>query len=324
MPTQSFSAPSFCSTTWSVSAPTCITIPRPSGFTCRWRCWRWYPGRFLSSPPSWMPFATGISQSSSHPEWKTCVHYLAVWFLLPIAFFSLSQSKLPGYILPAIPAGTILLANFIWRREQEAEKPSTWLGLLHALLSAAMLVAAFVVPFRLAKQELTKANVIVIAALAIVCLFCTVVDSVLPGLPRISIHHVSAGCHCFRLHIAGHGSWSTYCNRLARWRRLFTRPYSDKFQALRSMTRLPALDTDWASTLTNQSQATKKMRFPSSITWLWPPLASRRNWNIAFPDVASREWVDSRPSTWIFILCWGIRPAKRSPEPDGSRTRFEI
>ena len=97
--------------------------------------------------------------------------FLMVWFLLPIAFFSLSQSKLPGYILPAIPAGTILLANFIWRREQEAEKPSTWLGLLHAMLSAAMLVAAFVVPFRLAKQELTKASFLVIAALAIVCLF---------------------------------------------------------------------------------------------------------------------------------------------------------
>ena len=28
-----------------------------------------------------------------------------------------------GYILPAVPAGTILLASFIWRREQEGEKP---------------------------------------------------------------------------------------------------------------------------------------------------------------------------------------------------------
>ena len=79
--------------------------------------------------------------------------YLTLWFLLPIAFFSLSQSKLPGYILPAIPAGTILLANFIWRREQEAEKPSEWMGLLHALLSAAMLVAALVVPFKLLKLD---------------------------------------------------------------------------------------------------------------------------------------------------------------------------
>lgn len=89
--------------------------------------------------------------------------YLMVWFLLPIAFFSLSQSKLPGYILPAIPSGTILLANFIWRREQEAETPSMWLGMLHALLSAAMLVAALIVPFKLLKLDLPR-NVIIVAA----------------------------------------------------------------------------------------------------------------------------------------------------------------
>jgi 4-amino-4-deoxy-L-arabinose transferase-like glycosyltransferase len=89
--------------------------------------------------------------------------YLTVWFLLPIAFFSLSQSKLPGYILPAIPAGTILLANFVWRREQEAENPSAWLGMLHALLSAAMLVAALIVPFKLLKLALPR-NVIMVAA----------------------------------------------------------------------------------------------------------------------------------------------------------------
>ncbi len=89
--------------------------------------------------------------------------YLTVWFLLPIAFFSLSQSKLPGYILPAIPSATILLANFVWRREQEAEKPSAWLGMLHALLSAAMLVAALIVPFKLLKLALPR-NVIIVAA----------------------------------------------------------------------------------------------------------------------------------------------------------------
>ncbi|MGA3055058.1 MAG: glycosyltransferase family 39 protein [Candidatus Korobacteraceae bacterium] len=89
--------------------------------------------------------------------------YLTVWFLLPIAFFSLSQSKLPGYILPAIPAGTILLADFVWRREQQAEKPSAWLGMLHALLSAAMLVAALIVPFKLLKLALPR-NVIIVAA----------------------------------------------------------------------------------------------------------------------------------------------------------------
>ncbi|MGB8771535.1 MAG: glycosyltransferase family 39 protein [Candidatus Korobacteraceae bacterium] len=93
--------------------------------------------------------------------------YLTVWLLLPIAFFSLSQSKLPGYILPAIPAGTILLANFVWRREQEAEKPGVWSGLLHAVLSAAMLVAALIVPFKLLKLPPPRNAIIVGVALAV-------------------------------------------------------------------------------------------------------------------------------------------------------------
>src|SRR5208283_5521717 len=70
-------------------------------------------------------------------------------------------------LLPAIPAGTILLADFIRRREEEAEKPGTWLALLHALLSAAMLAAALIVPFRLLKLDLPRNAMIVAVALAL-------------------------------------------------------------------------------------------------------------------------------------------------------------
>jgi len=94
--------------------------------------------------------------------------WLALWFVIPILFFSLSHSKLPGYILPAIPAGTILLADFILRRERETMKPPFWQILLHALLSSAMLIAAFVVSFKLLKLALPKSVLIVAAALAIV------------------------------------------------------------------------------------------------------------------------------------------------------------
>jgi len=92
--------------------------------------------------------------------------FLALWFLLPIIFFSLSQSKLPGYILPSIPAATILLADFILRRELEGDKPSLWLMLSHASLCGALMVAALIVPFRLVHQEVTKPATSVAAALA--------------------------------------------------------------------------------------------------------------------------------------------------------------
>jgi len=93
--------------------------------------------------------------------------YLTLWFLLPVIFFSFSQSKLPGYILPAIPAGTILLANFILRHDREADRPALWMIVLHALLSAAMLAAAFIVPFRLLHLPLPRTVIMVAAALAI-------------------------------------------------------------------------------------------------------------------------------------------------------------
>jgi 4-amino-4-deoxy-L-arabinose transferase-like glycosyltransferase len=94
--------------------------------------------------------------------------YLALWLLLPMVFFSLSHSKLPGYILPGIPAGTILLADFIRRREQEQIKPAMWMIVLHALLSSAMLIAAFTVSFKLLKLPLPRNVIIVAASLAIV------------------------------------------------------------------------------------------------------------------------------------------------------------
>jgi 4-amino-4-deoxy-L-arabinose transferase-like glycosyltransferase len=96
--------------------------------------------------------------------------FLTLWLLLPILFFSLSQSKLPGYILPAIPAGAILLADFILRRKEAAVKPNDWLALFHAALAAVLLVAVLIVPFRLLKLALPR-NVIFVS----VALFVTAV-----------------------------------------------------------------------------------------------------------------------------------------------------
>src|SRR5215470_9162048 len=39
--------------------------------------------------------------------------FLLIWILIPIVFFSVSRSKLPGYILPAIPAAAVLTADYL-------------------------------------------------------------------------------------------------------------------------------------------------------------------------------------------------------------------
>ncbi len=42
--------------------------------------------------------------------------FLFIWMLVPILFFSASQSKLPGYILPAVPAAALLVAEYLAAR----------------------------------------------------------------------------------------------------------------------------------------------------------------------------------------------------------------
>src|SRR5271165_6133978 len=115
--------------------------------------------------------------SVSEPQGKEDLRsFLALWFLLPIAFFSLSQSKLPGYILPSIPAAAILLADFVLRREKEGEKPSLWLAMTHAVLCAALPVAALIVPFKLLHVDVSKPAMIVAAALAIITVLTLLVS----------------------------------------------------------------------------------------------------------------------------------------------------
>jgi 4-amino-4-deoxy-L-arabinose transferase-like glycosyltransferase len=106
-----------------------------------------------------------VSEPQGREDLRT---FLGLWFLLPILFFSLSQSKLPGYILPAIPAAAILLADFVLRREQEGDKPGVWLTACHATLCAALMVAALIVPFKLVHQQVTQPALIVAVVLAII------------------------------------------------------------------------------------------------------------------------------------------------------------
>ncbi len=49
--------------------------------------------------------------------------FLLIWTFVPVLFFSASQSKLPGYILPAVPAGALLVADYLSSRSRW---PSRW------------------------------------------------------------------------------------------------------------------------------------------------------------------------------------------------------
>jgi 4-amino-4-deoxy-L-arabinose transferase-like glycosyltransferase len=69
--------------------------------------------------------------------------FLFLWAAITIVFFSISRSKLPGYILPAIPAATLLTADHLHRRRNI---PRLAL-ILHSLLSGVILGAALLIPW---------------------------------------------------------------------------------------------------------------------------------------------------------------------------------
>jgi len=82
--------------------------------------------------------------SSPEDSWPL---FLFIWMLVPILFFSASQSKLPGYILPAVPAGALLVAEYLSSRRGEVgfsddEKLSPLVAATHGTLCGLLIFAA--------------------------------------------------------------------------------------------------------------------------------------------------------------------------------------
>ena len=83
-----------------------------------------------------------------HSRWGDAFpEFLVLWTLFPILIFSLSHSKLPGYILPSIPPLTILTGDYINRIRQKGL--NLWLLLLHALLCAITIILVLLLPWRI-------------------------------------------------------------------------------------------------------------------------------------------------------------------------------
>jgi 4-amino-4-deoxy-L-arabinose transferase-like glycosyltransferase len=84
-----------------------------------------------------------FSWLASPPHDKTAPSaFLLSWSILPIVFFSLSQSKLPGYVLPALLPLVLLLCRFTTARIKESSSLLAGaMSLLGILVSAAGIFA---------------------------------------------------------------------------------------------------------------------------------------------------------------------------------------
>jgi 4-amino-4-deoxy-L-arabinose transferase-like glycosyltransferase len=93
--------------------------------------------------------------------------FLLIWIAAIIFFFSISQSKLPGYILPGIPAGGLLVSEYI--RERVGRRPHVIVAGLHVLLSALLIFSALLIQY-LVLQHRVPWNAAVVPLLAAVAI----------------------------------------------------------------------------------------------------------------------------------------------------------
>jgi len=80
--------------------------------------------------------------------------FFVTWLLVPLIFFSLSQSKLPGYILPGVPAGTLLAARYVLRQGRAGLRPGIFVAMLHAVVAVAPVVPALMIQYIVLQHRL--------------------------------------------------------------------------------------------------------------------------------------------------------------------------
>jgi len=80
---------------------------------------------FLLSIWNFLKDFKSTPESSSKPLDYQAELFAFCWLIVPLIFFSFSGSKLPGYILPSLPAASILTANYLYdlsKKHQKARK----------------------------------------------------------------------------------------------------------------------------------------------------------------------------------------------------------
>jgi 4-amino-4-deoxy-L-arabinose transferase-like glycosyltransferase len=112
--------------------------------------------------------------------------FLLLWSFFVLFFFSISRSKLPGYILPALPACTLLAAEYVHRRE--GARPNFTLLTLHAAVLATLVAGVLLVPYAMAHAaNAPRVTASVLAAIAFVATSWTVWRSGLRMLRFVTV-----------------------------------------------------------------------------------------------------------------------------------------
>jgi 4-amino-4-deoxy-L-arabinose transferase-like glycosyltransferase len=111
--------------------------------------------------------------------------FLVIWALLPIAFFTFSKSKLPGYILPSIPPVTILTGDYL-NRIRRCGLPK-WLLWSHATLCAIVTFVVVLSPQHMVYETLVPSTswLLSAGAAALLVLFAVVQTIRIGGIAHV-------------------------------------------------------------------------------------------------------------------------------------------
>jgi 4-amino-4-deoxy-L-arabinose transferase-like glycosyltransferase len=119
----------------------------------------------LTSVAEWRLRRVSLYKVAPNRPGDAFPEFLVLWALIPIIFFSFSKSKLPGYILPAIPPIAILTGDYLFRRRKPGL--NRWELVGHAVLSGVMTIAALLLPWFVAHgKQMPPIHALVAALLA--------------------------------------------------------------------------------------------------------------------------------------------------------------
>ena len=128
---------------------------------------------FVESVRIWWEERKSVSPETDR-EWQFSL-FACCWLVVPEPFFSISQSKLPGYILPAVPAGAVLLADYLRRHLAEREETvSKGLAVLHALVAAVPIIPSVLIAYLIAERRLPAGRPMLFA-LAVAFVLCAAI-----------------------------------------------------------------------------------------------------------------------------------------------------
>lgn len=118
--------------------------------------WYYLPVVLLALIP-WLVFVIAALTQTARLWWREVRNllqtedaqnvFLLIWLVFPVVFFSFSQSKLPGYILPSLPAGTLLVAEYVRRHVTGNLRPGLPLIVVHSIAATLPLVPALMIQY---------------------------------------------------------------------------------------------------------------------------------------------------------------------------------